>query len=76
MPDQNTDAAKKLEKLGQRIHDGFAKEHPIPDRSLETVRQTIREQWEKEKTTKTRQPPPPSPTQDRTRKPEEPDQNR
>ena len=54
MPDQNTDAAKKLEKLGRRIRDGFAKEHPIPERSLETVRQTIREQWEKDKAAKPR----------------------
>jgi len=65
MPDQPIDKAKKLQKLGERIRDGFAKEHPAPDRSLDTVRQTIREQWEKDRAAK---PPIQSPTKERSKK--------
>jgi len=76
MPDQPIDKARKLQKLGERIRDGFAKEHPTPDRSLDTVRQTIREQWEKDRAAKPPKPAAPAPSKDRQRKPEEPDQGR
>lgn len=52
MPNENTDAADKLKKLGQRVRDGWTRQHPIPDQSLETVRQTVREEWQREQTQK------------------------
>ncbi len=72
MPDHPIDNAKKLQKLGQRLRDGFARECPIPDRSLETVHQTIRQEWEKERATK-RTPTVPPPTRDRTKEGFEPE---
>jgi hypothetical protein len=74
MPDHPIDNAKKLQKLGERIRDGFSKENPVPDKSLETVRQTIREQWEKDRQIKARPPPPP--VRSKNRQPEDPDQAR
>lgn len=76
MPDQPIDKARKLQKLGERLRDGFAKENPAPDRSLDTVRQTIRQEWEKDRATKSQKPTAPTPNQNRGRKPEEPDQER
>ena len=52
MPEKTTDAAAKLKKLGERIRDGFAKRHPIADKSLDIVRQTVREEWQREQTAK------------------------
>lgn len=72
MPDHPVDNAKKLQKLGERIRDGFAKEHPTPDRSLDTVRQTIREQWEKDREVKSRNPTDPTRSKDRSKEPPEP----
>ncbi len=71
MPDHPVDNAKKLQKLGERIRDGFTREHPTPDRSLDTVRQTIRQEWEKEHTAK-RTPTVPPPARDRTKDGPEP----
>ena len=48
MPNQNTDAEAALQKLGHRLRLGWAKKHPIPDKSLESVKNTVREQWEQE----------------------------
>ena len=56
MPNENTDAAAKLKKLGERIRDGFAKRHPIAAKSLETIRQTVREEWQREQTAKRSKP--------------------
>lgn len=75
MPDQNTEAEQKLKKLGQRIRHGWTKEHPATDKSLETVKQAVREQWEREqvaKRTKPRSKSAPS----KERQPPEPDQDR
>lgn len=52
MPEQSTDAAAKLKKLGERIRAGIAKRHPIADKSLDIVRQTVREEWQREQTAK------------------------
>lgn len=52
MPEKNTDAAKKLKKLGERVRAGFAKRHPIASESLDTIRQTVREEWQREQTAK------------------------
>ncbi|MBI3867411.1 MAG: hypothetical protein HY299_02685 [Verrucomicrobia bacterium] len=74
MPDDNpTDTEKKLQKLGQRVRDGFAKKNPTTEKSLETVRDAVREQWEKERRAR---PTPPSPSPGRNREPEEPGDSR
>jgi hypothetical protein len=49
MPNEPTQDADKLRKLGQRVRDGFAKGHPVPEKSLETVRDAVRKEWEKER---------------------------
>ena len=77
MPDENTDAAAKLKKLGQRVRDGWAKQHPMPEQSRETVRQTVREEWEREQAAKRGKHIAPDATKPRTTpKPPEPDQGR
>jgi len=48
MPDQSTDAAAKLRKLGQRLRQGFARRHPVPEQSIQTVKDAVRQQWERE----------------------------
>ena len=69
MPNQNTDAEAALQKLGHRVRLGWAMKHPIPDKSLESVKATVREQWEQEQTTSRASKPAPSP--DKDRKPED-----
>jgi hypothetical protein len=66
------DAEVALHKLGQRIREGHARKHPTPDKSLETVKNAVREQYEQEQDAK-RSPSvePPSPTKER--EPEEPE---
>jgi len=73
MPDQNTDAEAALQKLGHRLRLGWAKKHPTPDKSLESVKNTVREQWEQEQTIKRTSPSAPSPAKDRQPKPPEPE---
>jgi hypothetical protein len=75
MPNQKTDAETALQKLGQRIRAGWAKQHPVPDQSLETVRTTVRQEWEQEQQAK-RTKKPTAPTKTRHRKPDEPDLGR
>jgi len=75
MPEKNTDAAAKLKKLGERVRAGFAKRHPIAEKSLDTIRQTVREEWQREQTVK-RSKPLPKRTKTRDQKPPEPDQER
>lgn len=74
MPNDDTDAASKLKKLGQRVRQGWTNRHPIPDQSLDTVRQTVREEWQREQTQKRSKPTRKPKTRDR--KPPEPDQER
>ena len=76
MPKQNPDAELALHKLGQRIRDGFAKKHPTPDKSLETVKNAVREQYEQEQEAEREKKPPPSAEKERDRQPLEPDQDR
>jgi hypothetical protein len=76
MPNQKTDAEAALKKLGHRLRLGWAKEHPIQDKNLESVRDTVREQWEKEQVREPKTKPAPSPTKEQQRKPPEPDQER
>jgi hypothetical protein len=75
MPDETTDAGEKLEKLGQRVRAGNAKQHPA--QNLEAVRNAVREQYDQEqeaKRTKAVEPESPNPTKER--QPEEPDHER
>jgi hypothetical protein len=48
MPRETKQAEAALQKLGQRVRAGWAKKHPISERSRETVRTTVREVWEQE----------------------------
>lgn len=72
MPDQNTDADAALTKLGQRLRSGWAKKHPVSDKSLESVRDIVREQWEQEQKVKGEKPIVP-PAKDKSPKPPGPD---
>jgi len=63
MPREQTNAEAALTKLGQRVRAGWARQHPISERSLETVRTTVRQEWEQEQKVKharTTAPKPPS----------------
>jgi hypothetical protein len=66
------DAELALHKLGQRIREGHAKKHPTSDKSLETVKDAVRKQYEQEQDAK-RNPSvePPNPTPER--EPHEPE---
>jgi len=57
MPNSTPNAEASLRELGRRLREGFAKSHPAPDKSLDTVRGAIREQWEKEQTEREANPP-------------------
>jgi len=72
MPNQNTDAEAALQKLGHRVRLGWAKKQPISDKSLESVKNTVREQWEQEQTASRTSKPAPSPDKDQKPKPPEP----
>jgi hypothetical protein len=48
MPREQKDAQAALKKLGQRLRQGWAKQHPVPEKSLEIVKDTVREQWEQD----------------------------
>jgi hypothetical protein len=76
MPNQKTDAEAALQKLGQRVRAGWSKQHPVSDRSIETVKNTVREQWEQEQVAEPKKKPSPSRTREPQRKPPEPEQER
>lgn len=77
MPNEKTEAEVALQKLGQRLREGFAKKNPVQNKSLETVRDTVREQWEQEQQAEHEQKPSaPNATKDRQQQPPEPDQGR
>jgi hypothetical protein len=76
MPKQKTDAEAALKKLGQRVHEGWAKKHPVPELSIETVRNTVRQDWEQEQVAKPKEKPAPRPIKEQQRKPPEPDHER
>jgi hypothetical protein len=70
MPNENTDAESALQKLGHRMRLGWSKKHPVSDKSLESVKNTVREQWEQEQAASK---PPSSPVKGRKPKPPEPE---
>ena len=73
MPNKHTDAEAALKKLGHHLRLGWAKKHPVSDKSLESVKNTLREQWEKEQVTERPRKPAPSPSKKQERKPLEPE---
>ena len=73
MPKQNTDAELALHKLGQRIRDGLAKKHAISDKSLETVKNAVREQYEQEQKAEHEKKPAPDAEKQPERQPPEPE---
>ena len=73
MPNENTDAEAALKKLGDHLRLGWAKKHPVSDKSLESVKNTVREQWEKEQVTEHPSKAARAPAKDKSRKPEGPD---
>ena len=68
MPNPNTDAERALHKLGKRLREGWAKKNPVPNQSLETVRTTVRQEWEQEQVAKRARKPAPSPTKEQQQK--------
>lgn len=62
-----------LQKLGHQLRLEWAKKHPVSDKSLESVKNTVREQWEQEQTVKRSSKPAPSPAKDQKPKPPEPE---
>lgn len=52
MPPEKNNAEAALKKLGQRVRAGWAKKHPISERSRQTVRTAVREVWEQEQKAK------------------------
>jgi hypothetical protein len=76
MAKPNTDAELALHKLGQRIRDGFAKKHPTTDKSIQTVRDAVREQYEQEQAAEREKKPSPEAEKELGRQPEEPDHGR
>jgi hypothetical protein len=76
MPKQNPDAELALHKLGQRIRDGWAEKHAMPDKSLETVKNAVREQYEQEQAAEREKKPTPDAGKEPDRQPPEPEQDR
>jgi len=76
MPKQNPNAETALRKLGQQLRQDFAKKHPIPEKSLETVKDAVREEWEKEQKAEREKKPAPGDAKSPRREPPEPDQER
>ena len=74
MPQPPTEAELALEKLGQRLRAGFAKQHPA--QNLDTVRDAVREQYEQEQEATRQSKPKPDVAKDQQRQPPEPDVDR
>jgi hypothetical protein len=73
MADQNTEAAAKLEKLGARLRQAVAAQHPTQERDIQTALGAVREQWEQEQEAQRQKKPAPSKTQQREPEPPEAD---
>ena len=73
MPDQNNDAEAKLKKLGHHLRSGWAKQQVPSEKSLETVRGAVREQWQKEREETRDKPAAPTPEKTKERQPPEPE---
>ena len=72
-PPPKQDAEASLRKLAGRLRSGFAKRHPMPERSRQTVMDAVRAQHERTQeaarrmptTTPTKGPKPPEPEPER-----------
>ena len=74
MPKKTPDPEAALQKLGERLRAGFAKEHPA--QHLDTVRDALRDQYAQEQKTPRAAKPAPDATKGKQRQPPEPDQDR
>lgn len=72
-PKPPDDIEANLRKLGQHIREGWAKKHVPSERSLQTVRDAVREQWQKEREEALNKPATPEPEKTIEREPDEPD---
>ena len=70
---KKTDPEHALQKLGERIRAGYAKEHPA--QNLDTVRDAVREQYTQEQRTPRAATPAPDPSKRKQRQPPEPDRD-
>jgi len=55
-PREQHEAVIALQKLGQRVRAVYAKQLPIPQRSLEMVRTNVHEQYDQEQAAKPSEP--------------------
>jgi hypothetical protein len=76
MPNPKPDAEAALHKLGQRVHEGIANTYPASGKSLETVRNAVREQYEQEQKAERERKPSPDATKNPDRKRDEPEPER
>jgi hypothetical protein len=76
MPKQNSEAEPALNKVGQRSRQGFAKQHPLAGKSLETVKDAVREQYEQEQKVEREKKPVPDAEKDQERQEPGHDQDR
>jgi hypothetical protein len=76
MPKPNPDAEFALHNLGQRIRKGFAHKHPVEQKTLDTVKDTIREQYEQEQEAEREKTPDPQAEKAKEPQPPEPEQDR
>ena len=70
---KQTDAEIALHLLGQRVREGWSKQHPLPEKNLTIFKDAVREDFERSKQPA---PPPPLAKDSRDREPEEPDLGR
>lgn len=74
MPKKTPDPEAALQKLGERLRAGFAKEHPA--QHLDTVRDALREQYAQEQKTPRAVKSAPDAAKGKHRQPPEPDLDR
>ncbi len=73
MPNQNNDAEAKLQKLGHHLRLGWEKVPLDTEKNQATVREAVKEQWQKERTENLTKPPTPPPAPDKGKKIEPPE---
>ena len=74
MPKKTPDPEAALQKLGERLRAGFAKEHPA--QHLDTVREAVRQQYAQEQKTQRATKPAPDAAKGKQRQLPEPEQER
>ena len=72
----NADTEASLHKLGQKLREGWEKEHPTQDKDVDFFKDAIREQWEKEQTSEREKPSAPDVAKEPEREPDEPEPER